>query len=183
MCIPRLRVLKQGESRHELITPRATLSAQGTSWSTWSDANGDHAAVYAGVVTITFGGTKVDLQPGQVATLTGEGEAAALEVLDLKTGIIVRYTKGSPGGQTELASATQIKAARELFWQGLGAFSGTGSEADRLAFSQIVEAINKLLALNHLPPFNGPFEWVLWPNWFRLEPTLQNLASPDQPLE
>lgn len=172
---------KSGGSFLDVSTPWAGLSAHGTSWATWSGAEGLHVAVYAGVVTIHFGGADIDVLYGQVATITGEGDAAVLEIVDLKSGRIVRYRKGGPG-EPGLASTAQIRAARDLLEQGFGAFRGTGSEEDILGFSQIVAAINKVLADNLLPPINPPFEWQLWPDWFKLTPALQSVASPDRPL-
>lgn len=184
---------KAGASYLNVVTPKGTLKAHGTGFSTRSDQNGSHTVVYAGVVTIRFGTTDVDVLPGQVATLTGEGGAAALEVLDLKTGRLVRYTIGAPG-QVELATAAQINAARDLLDQGFGAFRGTASEADLLSFSQIVAQINKVLADNHLAPLNPPFEWQLWPDWYKIAPAIVPpdplppgatnslpIASPEQP--
>jgi hypothetical protein len=173
--------VKSGESHLDVLTPWAGISAHGTSWATWCDSHGLHVAVYGGTTTIHFGGADVDVQYGQVATITGEGDAAVLEILDLKTGRIVRYKKGGPG-EPGLASAAEIRVARDLLEEGFGAFRGTGSEEDVLAFSQIVAAINKLLADNLLPAINPPFEWQLWPDWFRLAPAIQSVASPDKPL-
>ncbi len=172
---------KTGASYLDVVTRQATFSAHGTSWSTRVDERGTFAAVFAGVVTIHFGGADIDVLPGQVAMITGDGKDAVLEVLDLKTGRLVRYIKGAPG-QVELASAAQIKLARDFLEQGFGAFSGTASEADLLSFSQIVAEINKVLAENFLAPINPPFEWQLWPDWFKLTPAAQPLASPERPV-
>jgi hypothetical protein len=172
---------KTGASYLDLITPQATLSAHGTSWATRVDGKETRAVVYAGVVTLHFGDANIDVYPGQVATITGEGAEAVLEVLDLKTGRLVRYKKGAPG-QSELASAAQINVARDLLEQGFGAFHGTASEADLLSFSQIVAEINKVLLANSLAPINPPFEWQLWPDWYKLAPAVQPLASPEKPV-
>jgi len=184
---------KEGASYLDVVTPKGTLKAHGTGLATWSDENSTRTAVYAGVVTIPFGAANIDVLPGQVATFTGEGNTATLEVLDLKTGRLVRYTIGAPG-QTELASAAQINAARNLLDQGFGAFRGTASQADLLSFSQIVAEINKVLADNQLAPINPPFEWQLWPDWYKIAPAIippdplprsamnpLPIASPEQP--
>ena len=177
---------KAGASYLDVVTPRGTLSAHGTGWVTWSDQDSTRFVVYAGVVTIHFGAADIDVLRGQVATITGDGAAAVLEVLDLKTGRLVRYTNGAPG-QTELASAAQINVARDLLDQGFGAFRGTASQADLLGFSQIVAEINKVLDDNHLASINPPFEWQLWPDWYKLAPAilppdpLPSLAAPGRP--
>jgi hypothetical protein len=172
---------KTGSSALSLITPQATLSAHGTSWSTWSDNSGMHTAVYAGVVTVNFGGIDYAVQPGQVVTIVGQGDAATLEVLDLKTGIITRYAKGSSSGQAELATPSQISAARNLFASGLGAFTGTATEADKMALSLIINQINQTLAKNQLPSIDPPVEWELWPNWTNIERNIAPTASSSQP--
>jgi len=172
---------KTGSSSLALVTPQATLTAHGTSWSTWSDSTGMHTAVYAGVVAVSFGGSEISVLPAQVATITGDGDTASLEVLDLRTGIINRYTKGSSSPQSEFATAAQIKAARDLLAAGMGAFRGTAAETDLLAFSQLIDQINQLLAKNQLAPIVPPTEWSLWPNWTKVDINEAPTASSPTP--
>ena len=200
-----IRHSAHGVSAHSIVTSAGTLSARGTSWATWADAKGVHFAVYSGVVFFTFGGAVIEVQPGQVGFVSGEGDAAELVIVDLKTGQLMRYGKGgsgavvrdgkdpvaifppsasrAAGGTVELASTAILLEARDAFEAGMGAFIGTASTEERLALSLLMDQINRVLVQNHLAPIVPPLQFQLFPNWFNDQRGVpQNTASPDQPV-
>ncbi len=155
---------KQGQSDLMVTTPRCKMQAHGTGWAADSSDSGDTIVVYAGTVSVTVNGYQVDIQPGQVAFLTGSAGSISMLIVDLKTGTAIRYGNSSIG-TVELPTPNDLKLARDFLEANLPAFIGTASERDRLAFAQILDALNSTLSKNLLTPISTPEEWLLFPGW------------------
>jgi hypothetical protein len=156
----------KGASSQTVAIAGGTLSAHGTNWTTWTEVGGSKVAVYAGTVTfsVSYLGNDVDIIPGQIAFLTGEGDAATLDIADLKTGKLAHYEKGGTV-TSELNSAALLLDSRNNYESGVAAFIGTATSDEKIALSLVLKEVNTYLATVNLPPITPPSEVQLFPNW------------------
>jgi hypothetical protein len=156
----------KGASTQSVAIPGGTLTAHGTNWTTWTEVGGSKVAVYAGTVTfsVSYLGNDVDIIPGQIAFLTGEGNAAVLDIADLRTGKLVHYEQ-SGTVTSELNSVALLLDSRNNYENGVAAFIGTASNDDKIALSLVLKEVNVYLETVNLPPITPPSEVQLFPNW------------------
>jgi hypothetical protein len=133
----------QGSTSHTVKTSFGDIHAMGTAWST-SVINGVVTfAVYSG--TVSFGG--VSVTQGSVASISG----GVLTVVNLTTGTTLTYQPGQQEPSPGSATPQQLAGAAAAFGAGARAFKGMATQADQLAYAQIIITINSVLASQGIP--------------------------------